>query len=234
MEPPILDRLDGQVALVTGANRGMGRMIAEELTALGALVYAGIRDPEKKDAPDGCRVLDLDVTDAEGEQRAVKRIEEEEDRLDLLVNNAGTISRYSHTLMDEPVETMDRVLATNLRGPMVLTKYALPLLLKKKGSRVVNISSGMGNLTGMNGGAPAYRISKVGLNGLTTYLHGEFYDRYGLIANVVCPGWVRTEMGGRQAERPIEKGVETPLWLGRFAPGAPGGLWWRDKQVIDW
>lgn len=234
MEPPLLDRLDGQVALVTGANRGMGSMIAEQLAALGAQVYAGIRDPEKKDAPSDCRVMDLDVTDAEAAQRAVNRIEKEEDRLDLLVNNAGVISRYSHTLIEEPVETIDRVLATNLRGPMVLTKHALPLLLKNRGSRVVNISSGMGNLTGMNGGAPAYRISKVGLNGLTTYLHGEFYERHGLIANVVCPGWVRTEMGGHQAERPIEKGVETPLWLSRFAPGAPGGLWWRDKHVIDW
>ncbi len=234
MEPPLLEHLDGQAALVTGANRGMGRKIAEELSGLGAQVYAGIRDPEVKDSPAGCSIVEFDVTDDASIEGAVKRIEQEAGRLDLLVNNAGVISRYSHTLMDEPIESIDRVLATNLRGPMVLTKFALPLLLKNRGSRVVNISSGMGNLTGMNGGAPAYRISKVGLNGLTTYLHGEFHERYGLIANVVCPGWVRTEMGGEQAERPVEKGIETPLWLSRFAPGAPSGLWWRDKQVIDW
>jgi NAD(P)-dependent dehydrogenase (short-subunit alcohol dehydrogenase family) len=117
---------------------------------------------------------------------------------------------------------------------MVLCKHAVPLLLQGDGGRVVNVSSGMGALgEGMSGGSPSYRVSKTGLNGLTAYLHGEYGDR-GLIANSVCPGWVRTDMGGEEANRDVEEGAETPVWLSRFAPGSPGGLFWRKKERVDW
>lgn len=234
MKPPLLKDLDGQVALVTGANRGLGRAIAEGLVEAGAKVYAGLRDPEAATGPPGTHPLRLDVTKDITLKDATGRIGKTDGRLDLLVNNAGLGLGSEYKLVDEPIEEIDRVLAVNLRGAMIMTKYALPLLLKDPGARVVNMSSGMGNLTGMNGSAPAYRISKVGIHGLTTYLHGEFHGPNGLIANAVCPGWVRTEMGGQHASRSIEEGIETPLWLCRFAPGAPGGLWWRDKHVIDW
>jgi NAD(P)-dependent dehydrogenase (short-subunit alcohol dehydrogenase family) len=92
----------------------------------------------------------------------------------------------------------------------------------------------MGALTeGMSGGSPAYRISKAGLNGLTVYLHGEYGDR-GLIANAASPGWVSTDMGGAEAPRSPAEGADTPIWLVRFAPGGPGGRFWRDRAVIDW
>lgn len=80
---------------------------------------------------------------------------------------------------------------------------------------------------------PAYRVSKTGLNALTSYLDAEYGDQ-GLIANAVCPGWVRTEMGGPYAERSAEEGAETPVWLSRFKPGGPSGEFWRDQQIIDW
>ncbi|WP_439026987.1 SDR family NAD(P)-dependent oxidoreductase [Haloarchaeobius sp. DT45] len=233
MDVPLHETLDGQVALVTGANRGLGARIAADLDALGAVVYAGVRDPGY-DAPGDLRPLELDVTDGETMRAAVSCIEVEADRLDVLVNNAGIADAPGSTLLDESVDDLDSVIDTNLRGPMVLTKFALPLLLRNPGSRVVNVSSGMGALgEEMAGGAPAYRVSKTGLNGLTAYLHGEYRDD-GLIANSVCPGWVRTDMGGESAPRSVEDGAATPVWLARFAPDAPGGRFWRDREVIDW
>jgi NAD(P)-dependent dehydrogenase (short-subunit alcohol dehydrogenase family) len=87
--------------------------------------------------------------------------------------------------------------------------------------------------TAQSGGSPAYRVSKTGLNGLTAYLHGEYGDD-GLLANSVCPGWVRTEMGGGGASRSVAEGAETPVWLCRFRPGAPAGRFWRDRAVVGW
>ncbi len=239
MDAPLHDRLDGQVALVTGANRGIGAQVAADLAALGATVYAGSR---KLDAMQGVetesgghvRPVRLDVTDESSIEAAVAAAVDGSGRLDVLVNNAGIGDWHGATLDVLDTERIDAVLATNLRGPMLACKHALPHLLEHEGGRVVNVSSGMGALgEGMSGSAPAYRVSKTGLNGLTAYLHGEYAGR-GLLANSVCPGWVRTDMGGPNAQRSIEEGAETPVWLARLRPGAPAGLFWRDRAVIDW
>jgi NAD(P)-dependent dehydrogenase (short-subunit alcohol dehydrogenase family) len=117
---------------------------------------------------------------------------------------------------------------------MLLCKHAVPLLIQNEGGRVVNVSSGMGAIgEAQSGGSPAYRVSKTGLNGLTAYLHGEYAEQ-GLLANSVCPGWVRTDMGGEEADRSVEDGAETPTWLARFKPGSPAGQFWRRKSVVDW
>ena len=233
MDPPLLDDLDGQVALVTGATRGLGAVTAGALADRGATVYAGARDPTDVD-PDGpLRAVELDVTDDGQVDAAVARVADEAGRLDVLVNNAGIAPGAGETVVDEPVEQLDAVLEVNLRGPLVLTRRALPLLLEREGSRVVNVSSGMGALgEGMRGGAAGYRVSKAGLNALTVYLHGEYGP--GLLANSVCPGWVRTDLGGPSASRSPEEGADTIAWLCRFAPDAPGGRFWRDRAVIDW
>ena len=141
--------------------------------------------------------------------------------------------RPGDDIVAEPPSRIDRTLGTNLRGPMLVCKHLVPLLVQQDGGRVVNVSSGMGQLSEMDGGSPAYRVSKAGLNGLTTYLHGE-YNEQGLMANAVCPGWVRTDLGGEEAERSVEKGAETPTWLCRFTPDSPSGAFWRDKERIDW
>ncbi|WP_224449131.1 SDR family NAD(P)-dependent oxidoreductase [Haloprofundus salilacus] len=231
-DPELYDSLDGQVALVTGANRGIGREIAAQLTNLGATVYAGVRSATH-DIPDDQRRVLLDVTQEGDVHEAMATIDEDEGRLDVLVNNAGVIGP-SESLAAARTPEIDRTLATNLRGPVLVTKYALPALTAALGGRVVNVSSGMGAITEpQSGGSSAYRISKTGLNGLTAYLHGEYGDE-GLLANSVCPGWVRTDMGGENASLPVEKGAETPVWLCRFRPGGPAGRFWRDKQVVDW
>jgi NAD(P)-dependent dehydrogenase (short-subunit alcohol dehydrogenase family) len=137
-------------------------------------------------------------------------------------------------LMGEPTPAIDRTLATNLRGPILLCKYALPLLLEQPGGRVVNVSSAMGRLSRSHDAtAASYRLSKVGVNGLTVYLDEAYGDR-GLLANAVTPGWVRTRLGGEDADRSVEAGAETPVWLTRFRPGSPAGLFWRDREPRPW
>lgn len=226
------DSLDGQVALVTGATRGIGEAIATRLAEDGATVYAGARDTADVTATDR-RAVELDVTDDGTIRRAIDRIDDEAGRLDILVNNAG-ISGPRGSLHEADVAEMDATFDVNLRGPTVVTKHALPLLLAQSGGRVVNVFSGMGALgEGMSGGSPAYRISKTGLNGLTAYLDGEYGDE-GLLANAVCPGWVRTDMGGPNANRSPAEGADTPAWLATFRPGAPSGRFWRDREPIDW
>ncbi|PSQ03745.1 short-chain dehydrogenase [Halobacteriales archaeon QS_6_71_20] len=230
-EPELYDDLSGQVALVTGANRGIGRAIASDLAELGATVYAGVRSVAY-DLPDEFERVLLDVSQEGDVQEALNRIGESEDGLDVLVNNAA-VGHFGEPLHEERTAHIDHTVSVNLRGPMLLCKYAIPPLLTTETPRIVNVSSGMGALgEGQSGGSPAYRVSKTGLNGLTRYLHGEYADE-GLIANSVCPGWVHTEMGGAEAPRTPERGAETPTWLARFRSG-PGGRFWRDREVIDW
>ncbi|MFC6834995.1 SDR family NAD(P)-dependent oxidoreductase [Halomarina ordinaria] len=232
MATEVYDRLEGQVALVTGATRGIGRAVAAALADRGATVYAGARNTRDVDVPDTIPVR-LDVTNETTVEDAVERIQRTEGRLDVLVNNAG-VEGPEAPLHRVGTDSIDATLDTNLRGPVLVTKHALPILLDRKGGRVVNVSSGMGALgEGMSGGYGPYRVSKAGLNGLTTYLHGE-YGSDGLLANAVCPGWVRTDLGGSDAPRSVEEGADTVVWLARFKPGSESGRFWRDREVIDW
>ncbi|HWG90456.1 MAG TPA: SDR family NAD(P)-dependent oxidoreductase [Candidatus Thermoplasmatota archaeon] len=234
MHVPLHPDLTGQVALVTGANRGLGAAIAEGLAEHGATVYAAARNPEEVASRPRIIPVRMDLTNEDSILEAMVLITGDAGRLDILVNNAGIVSDWDATILSEPTAHIDAVLETNLRGTLLVTKHALPLLLEQPGSRVVNVSSGAGAFTeGAEPGAFAYRISKAGMNALTAYLDAE-YRGEGLIANCVCPGWVRTDMGGAEAPRSIPEGAETPLWLCLFAPGAPSGRFWRDREIIPW
>jgi len=229
----LYDSLDGHVALVTGATRGIGEGIAADLAELGATVYAGARDTGDVTADDQ-RAVRLDVTDEKQIAAATDRIEAEAGGLDVLVNNAGVFPE-SGPLHETPVEDLERTLSVNFRGATLVTRHCLDLMLDREAPRVVSLSSDLGRVTGgeMGGEYPPYRLSKVGLAGLTAYLHAEYADR-GLLANAAVPGWVRTDMGGPQAPRSVAEGADTPVWLSRFAPGSPGGRLWKDRAVVDW
>lgn len=236
-KPQLHDSLAGQTVLVTGSTRGLGAAVAAALFDLGATVYAGARNPKDlkgvHDTTSGRVVpVKLDVTHEPDIVAAVRKAVTDTGRLDVLVNNAGIGDFRGRVLGNLETDRLDDVLATNLRGPMLLCREALPHLLARMGGRIVNVSSGMGALAGgMDGTAPAYRVSKTALNGLTAYLHGEYGPR-GLLANSVCPGWVRTDMGGPEAPRSIDEGADTITWLCRLKPGSPAGRFWRDRREI--
>lgn len=242
-EYDLYDTLEGQIALVTGATRGIGAAIASRLLDRGATVYAGARNTDDVPA-DGGRPIELDVTVVGHARAATERIERETGRLDILVNNAGHIPPHV-PLHEASAKEIEQTIATNLRGPLVMTRHALSLLLERPGGRVVNVSSGDGafrdpeeGYEGVAGhGHPSYRVSKTGLNGLTVHLDGEYGER-GLLANAVCPGAVGTDGRAKGGYPPVARtpaeGARTPVLLARFRPGSAGGLFWRDGEVIPW
>ena len=204
------------VALVSGANRGIGREIVRQLAERGVTTILGSRDEEKgRTAAEGMegdvRVRQLDVTDEKGIAQLARDVEEEFGRLDVLVNNAGnSIDRGQHGV-DADLDVVRETMEMNLFGAWRLCEAFVPLMQSDRYGRIVNISSGMGALNDMGGGSPAYRVSKTSLNALTRILASELRGS-GILVNSVCPGWVQTDMGGSGASRTVEEGADTPVW----------------------
>ena len=220
-----------RVALVSGASRGIGREIARQLAGEhGFLVLAGARDPSNVDLRDSVEPVELDVTDPARVEATARGIEADPGRLDLLVNNAGVVGGSGDRAADIDIDEVHRVLETNLFGAWRLAQAVLPLLRESDDPRIVNVSSGMGQLTDMGGGTSAYRVSKAALNALTRILAAE---EPRIRVNSICPGWVRTDMGGRGAPRSVEEGADTAVWLAT-APEAPTASFLRDREPIPW
>jgi NAD(P)-dependent dehydrogenase (short-subunit alcohol dehydrogenase family) len=222
---------DRRVALVSGASRGIGAEIARELaTDHGFLVFAGARDPDDVARVDGIEPIRLDVTDQATIDAARDRIEADTGRLDSLVNNAGV---YGDPVgaADYDLEGAHEVLEVNTFGPWRLIEAFLPLMRASAQPRIVNVSSGAGQLSDMNGSRAAYRVSKAGLNALTRTLASD--ERW-LKVNTMCPGWVRTDMGGSAASRSVEEGADTAVWLATLPDDGPTGGFFRDRKPIPW
>jgi NAD(P)-dependent dehydrogenase (short-subunit alcohol dehydrogenase family) len=219
------------VALVSGASRGIGAEIVRQLAAdHGFLVFAGARHPEEVAEQEGVEPIRLDVTDHSTIDAARERIEADPGRLDVLVNNAGITGPWTDRAAEEDLDQAHAVLETNLFGAWRVTQAMMPLLRRSDDARIVNVSSGAGQLNDMNGGYPSYRISKSGLNALTRILANEESE---IRANSVCPGWVRTDMGGRGAPRSVEEGADTAVWLATDPDVGSGGFF-RNRQPIPW
>jgi NAD(P)-dependent dehydrogenase (short-subunit alcohol dehydrogenase family) len=228
------------VALISGANRGIGREVARQLARRGHYVLIGSRDPSAGEREAGQIVakggrvsaVELDVTDASQVQQAARNIEADPGRLDVLVNNAGIYGTWD-SAGDFDLDAAHGVLETNLFGAWRLTQATLPLLRRSTGGRVVNVSSGAGQLEDMQGGGAAYRVSKTGLNALTRILAVEEAGN-GILVNSLCPGWVRTDMGGANAPRSVEEGADTAVWLATLPGNGPSGGFFRDRKPIPW
>jgi NAD(P)-dependent dehydrogenase (short-subunit alcohol dehydrogenase family) len=224
-----------KVILVTGGNRGIGLQICKELADQGHSVIMGSRDEEKAKeiaahAKGAISVIKLDVTDEADIRNATASIEENYGKLDVLINNAGIIGSRSGPMEVSP-EELKSVMDSNLFGAWRLTQQLLPLLKKSNDARIIHVSSGKGSRSSLTGDHSAYSLSKYALNGLTLLMASELQGVAKV--NTMCPGWVRTDMGGPNAHRSVEQGADTAVWLAT-AEKIPHGKFLRDRKEIDW
>ena len=230
-----------KIALVTGAYKGIGFEIARQLAKRGVHVVIGARHAAKavKAAEliqkDGGKAegLALDVDDEASIKAVAGTIKKKHGRLDILVNNAGIYPDKKNDISETDVELFVSAFRTNALGPVLTTQTFLPLLEEGHG-RVINISSGLGALSGMTAGqAPAYSISKTALNAVTRQFAAALKPK-DIPVNTMCPGWVKTDMGGPEAPRTPAQGADTAVWLALDAPADLTGLFFRDRKSIDW
>jgi len=229
-----------KTVLITGANKGIGHEVARQLAAKGFHVFVGARNAKagRKAAEEIAKkcgkatFLEIDVADNDSVTNAAREFSKTEDHLDVLVNNAGIIVDGDSAILKISDDLFRETLETNTLGALRVTRALEPLLGKSKAPRVINVSSGGGQLTGgADGWAPAYCISKTALNGVTTQLAAALPK---FAVNSVCPGWVRTEMGGENASRSVEEGADTIVWLASEAPQGLTGKFLRDRKEIPW
>lgn len=231
------------ISVITGASRGLGRAAAQRLATMeGQLVIATARNPT--DLAPLCAKLgmsghavethQLDITDDDSVKALRDWLAERFGRIDVLINNAGIlIDRYSTSVLELPLDTLRETLDTNLFGTLRVTQALLPLMRASRAGRVVNLASGMGALAEMDAGAPAYRMSKTALNALTRILAVEMAGSP-IKVNSVCPGWCRTDLGGVEAPRTPEEGIDTIVWLATLPDDGPSGGFFRDRAPIPW
>jgi NAD(P)-dependent dehydrogenase (short-subunit alcohol dehydrogenase family) len=227
------------VALVTGANRGLGLESVRQLSALGFTVWLTARNAQRADEAAHTigsfrvRSTALDVTSDADVARCGDLIRREHGgRLDVLINNAAIHYDTGHTAVTADLQIAAEALATNLLGAWRVAQMAARLMRRRRHGRIVNVSSGAGALGDMDGRTPAYRVSKLSLNGLTLMLADELRDS-GILVNAVCPGWVETDMGG-PGGRPVEDGARSILWAALLSDDGPTGGFFRDGQPVPW
>jgi NAD(P)-dependent dehydrogenase (short-subunit alcohol dehydrogenase family) len=195
-------------------------------------IEAGRAAAEKLKVDGDVAFLEIDVSDADSIRRAADELAGQTDRLDVLVNNAGILLDEDKDALTITPEIFETTLRTNTLGPWLVAQAFVPLLKKSREPRIVNVSSGGGQLEdGADGWAPAYCVSKTALNGVTVQLAAALPKS---AVNSVCPGWVRTDMGGENATRSVAEGAATIVWLATDAPHDLTGKFIKDRKVIPW
>jgi NAD(P)-dependent dehydrogenase (short-subunit alcohol dehydrogenase family) len=236
-------RRNQRTAFVTGANKGIGFEVARQLAREGFRVFLGARNEEAGKAAaekldhegknqGNVSFLEIDISQPESIRNAAEEFSHQSDRLDALVNNAGILFDEDKDVLALSADIFQTTLRTNTLGALLVSQAFVPFLRKSDTPRIVNVSSGGGQLDGgADGWAPAYCISKTALNGVTVQLAAALPD---FAVNCVCPGWVRTEMGGANATRSVAEGASGIVWLAAEAPQGETGKFWRDRKVIPW
>jgi len=235
---------DRPIAVVTGAYRGLGLETCRQLAENGyRVVLTARRETQGRAAADdlAAKGLDvsftvLDVTDADAVSAFAAELRAKHGRLDVLVNNAGVFpdpppGTSEASILNASLETIRRGFETNTLAALQLCQQLIPLMQGR--GRIVNVSSGMGQLSDMNGYCPGYRLSKTALNAVTRILADEL-QQTAIKINSVCPGWVRTDMGGGNADRSVEEGAKGIVWAAMLPDDGPSGGFFRDGKSIPW
>lgn len=225
-----------KTALVTGSNRGIGLAIAKGLLAKDYQVLITARSltsaQETADTLKGNVIpLQLDVSDDHAIKQSLTTVSQSIGHLDVLVNNAGVLPDDGVNILTIPRDRLETAMNTNAFGVIQMVQACLPLLKQSKEARIINVSSGMGAFDGLTGNSASYCLSKLALNGATILLADALRSQ-GIAVNAMCPGWVRTDMGGSSAPRSPEQGADTAIWLATEAPASATGKFWRDRQTI--
>ena len=234
-----------RIALVTGANKGIGFEVARQLARKGFHLFLGVRNTGAGEAAadklrtEGVKedygeitVLEIDISNPDSVRRAAEEFSKAADHLDTLVNNAGILLDEDEDVLNITAQIFEANLRTNTFGALLVSQAFVPFLKKSTAPRIVNVSSGGGQLAdGADGWAPAYCISKTALNGVTSQLAAALPK---FAVNSVCPGWVRTDMGGSNATRSVLEGAAGIVWLAADAPQSETGKFFRDRKVIPW
>jgi len=231
---------DDPIVAVTGGNRGIGLEICRQLVARDARVVLTARKRAAGEAAvetlaggkHAAAFHPLDVTDDKSIAGMRDFLQARYGRIDVLINNAGIIAKGEAPALKIALATVRETLETNALGPLHLAQALVPLLQRGRSPRIVNMSSGMGALNDNDGGYAAYRMSKTLLNAVTAILAAELGGT--IAVNSVCPGWVKTDMGGRGAPRDVAEGADTAVWLALDAPATLTGKFVRDRKVIPW
>jgi len=238
-----------KIALITGANKGLGLEISHQLGKLGMVVLIGARDKKRGQAAvdtlkaegiDAHSII-IDVTHEPSVDRAAEFIDQEYERLDVLVNNAGVMENPSLTASTTPHDILRDVFETNFFGAISVTQAMLPLLRKSEAGRIVNISSSLGSLTMAADPASPYvdnkvfdyDASKAALNSFTIHLAYELRGTP-IKVNSACPGWIKTDLGGANAPGTVETGADTPIWLATLPANGPSGGFFNSRQTVPW
>ncbi|MGZ3772484.1 MAG: SDR family NAD(P)-dependent oxidoreductase [Pseudobdellovibrionaceae bacterium] len=234
-----------KIAIVTGASRGLGLGISEALAQRGFKVIMAMRNPDKAQKQiNTLKVKDLDVVpmklDVSQEKSIndfVEQIRKEYGFVDVLVNNAGIMidseDGGNSSVLKTKAATIQKTFATNTLGPFLLTQKIFPLMKQEGYGRIVNVSSGMSRLSEPQSAYAAYRISKTALNMVTNIFATEVQGA-DICVNSVSPGWVRTDMGGPNADRTIEQGIKGILWAATLPKGGPNGGFFQDGEMVHW
>jgi len=235
-----------RIALVTGANKGIGYSIVKLLAKTdpsNLLVLLGARDEakgkeakeklQKEEGLNNVEFVQFDVSDFSSIEKAVASIFDKYSKIDILVNNAGIAIDFGESFIDEDISKVVTTLQTNTLGPLRLSQLIVPVMRKNNFGRIVNVSSGAGQLSDMNGKHIGYRMSKVALNCVTRVINDEDKD-FNILVNSVCPGFVNTDLTGGRGKKTPDEGADTAVWLATLPTDGPRGGFFRNRQPIPW
>ena len=232
---------DIKVALVTGGNRGIGYELVKQLALNSFKVILASRDPKMgheavkklKESNLDVSFVVMDVDNQESIRQAMDTVNEQYERLDVLINNAGVYVDHNEKLMAMDPSVLERTMTTNFFGAYHVIRSSIPIMEKQGYGRIINVSSEYGALSEMSyPGVGAYKLSKLVLNGLTQLIAAEINGDIKI--NAVDPGWVSSDMGGPSAPRTPKQAAESILWLAAIGPKGPNGEFFRDGKRIDW